>query len=351
MSKQTNTGTTRGFTLVEVMIAGALSVVVVGTALAAFLALTKQQRLIEDTNDLAIALQRAEQRIQIAIATSPAAPEIFVAQTTTTARPTTPITTSGSQAGLTFRIPSGTNCYVKVTGGATVLSGLTNPPTTGYVNTATAIQVSKDSPQTSSEPILVAGATCPSAPITTGALPAGVFRQSPVRIDPTQYFQARDIIRIPSTGFGNSVSAEIVGLVDNGTTVTLNLRNRLSSTATWRLPNDTWIPATTLPCSLYTVVQTDAGPLRTGDLVYFPDETDLTNYKVLARDIVPQNIRQDPSDPASALDPFPFIYNTITRELIINLQCLPRSNPVSGRATVGARTRAWVRSDPTQRNT
>ena len=38
MSKQTNTGTTRGFTLVEVMIAGALSVVVVGTALAAFLA-------------------------------------------------------------------------------------------------------------------------------------------------------------------------------------------------------------------------------------------------------------------------------------------------------------------------
>ena len=92
MSKQTNTGTTRGFTLVEVMIAGALSVVVVGTALAAFLALTKQQRLIEDTNDLAIALQRAEQRIQIAIATSPAATALCSAciRITTGVRPSPP---------------------------------------------------------------------------------------------------------------------------------------------------------------------------------------------------------------------------------------------------------------------
>ncbi len=345
-----------GFTLTEVVIASSIMLLVVGIAWSVFLVVTKQQHLVESTNEIALPLQRAVRVVRDSVASAPTAPTVYRDDALPTRAPSTVVNPTGTNpvvAGRTIRLPLAANYYVSVTGGTASVDTTASTWVLGYANTARSIIVSRNSPQAASRPLLRSGATCPSASITT--LDLTLFSLQPIRIEPTQLFSVGDTVVLPQTVYGAARALEVESVSNiDAETSRLSFTTQLAPASAWTLPNDVLVTTTSGGGVLFSVIQTDAGDLRRGDLVYYPDENDLTRYRILARSIVPETtsdrsiaIRIDPSQESTAgnVDAFPFVYNTASREMVVNFQCLPSGNPVAGGATTGARARIFLRTN------
>lgn len=332
-----------GFTLTEIMISAFIFTLVVAIAMVFFVAILKQHRRIETTNDLAIGLQRATEQVRRVTVSSPTHIEVLDASGNIILPTGTPQSTA---SGPSIRIAPAQNRYFSVEGGTDLLDAATS--TSGYNSTRTTLTLSTSSPQATTQELIIPGATCPSTSVTT--LDTTIFATTAQPSNPQVYFAAGDIVTIPQTGFGGPRQLTIASVGTSSIRFTTELND---TSTTWALPNGTLIQNTAGPRSRFTIITTEALPLKIGDLVYYPDDSNMATYKVLAHDLVTQtttspvmNIYIDPSTPSSGTDANPFTYNTVTRELIVNLQCLPPGNPVSGRTTIGTRTRIRIRSTP-----
>lgn len=320
-----------GFTLVEIMVSSTILLLVVGISMGCFVSLIKQHYLIEATNNASLDLQRAVQQINRVVQSSPEMPEILNATGAVVT-----VGADGTASGVSVRLAPPQNHYVEVTGGTDVLDAATN--TFGYKNTKTTITLSSVSPQATARPLLKTGATCPNSSITE--LDSAVFVTTAAPVVTSDLFLPGDTVRLPQTGYGGPISKTVKAV----TSSTIEFTNALNTITAWSLPNGTLIPNSAGPRARLTVVSTTSGSFSRGDLVYYPDDRTLTRFTILARD-VHLTPRIDPANSTSATEA-PFIYNTATRELIVNLQCLPRGNSVAGRATVGTRMRIRIRTTP-----
>jgi Tfp pilus assembly protein FimT len=332
-----------GFSLVEIMVSAFILVLVVGVTMTSFISILKQHRLIEDTNDLSLTLQQATDQMMRQVVSSPSDIQVLDASGSVVAASGTP---QACASGVSIRVAPAENHYVMVVGGTDILDAATN--TLGYKNTRTSLTLSSTTPQATTRELIQEGATCPSAAVST--LSTSIFVTTAPSIDASILFNASDPVTLPQTGFGGPRQLTVQAVSSTSLTFTTQLH---TTSTTFGVPNGTLIANTRGPRSRFTVVTTASGSLLPGDLVYYPNDSVMTNFKILARNIVPQttttpvrNIYRDPSTPASGTDANPFTYNTVTRELIVNLQCLPPGNPVAGRTTIGSRQRIRIRTTP-----
>jgi len=351
-----------GFTLVEIIVSMTIFSLVVAIAMGCFLAILKQNKLIETTTDLSLSIQRAMRRIYYVVEASPTSqitltsqdshtnPQVFTDSGATALASLN----NGAYSGLSIRVTPPTKYYAMVNGGTDKIGPFLN--TFGYKNTATSIGISSTPPQATTYEILLPNVTCPSAKVTT--LDTSIFVTSRNASDPAQTIDATTLfssvtpnntVFIPSTGYGGAVQLTVSSVSANSLTFSSQLN---PSSSTWGLPNGTMIASSAAIRARFAVMAAASGSLQPGDLVYYPNDSITTQYSVLAHNIVYANnsSRVDPSDATAGTDPYPFTYNPTTRELIVNLQCLPPGNSVAGRATIGTRSRIYIRTDPNQGN-
>jgi prepilin-type N-terminal cleavage/methylation domain-containing protein len=151
-------------------------------------------------------------------------------------------------------------------------------------------------------------------------------------------FSVGDTITIPATAYGPKTTGVINSISNNAGNKTLTLTAALGVD----VPNGTKIAATSGRRVMFEVVATGAA---TGDLRFYPNNTDLTKFTVLAHDIASAPL-SDPSRTGSgATVPFT-ISSTAADYVIINLQKLPKGTTV-GRSVQGVQTTVFTRNDST----
>lgn len=150
-------------------------------------------------------------------------------------------------------------------------------------------------------------------------------------IDLDDLFQSGDSITIPATAYGAAVTRTINNISSNSGTKTMTLTANLGV----EVPNGTRIMSSGGRRVQFEV--TAAGMLR-----YYPDNRDLTKFRVIATDIDPSPLT-DPTNPSSAVT-VPFAVSQ--RSVTVNLQKLPRGS-TAGRTVQGVQTIVFARSDPT----
>jgi prepilin-type N-terminal cleavage/methylation domain-containing protein len=345
-SKQTSL---RGFTLAEVIITMFVLSFVLAATMTAFVTLLKQHKVIESTNTASFQLQMATSQIFRMIQSSPAAPIILNnSGTAVTAA------ADGTFSGTSVRLAPAMNYYAMVAFGPDTIDAPSG--TKGYAKTQNYINFALKVPQASTQWVYTAGSTCPSTNITnisgqgfltTGDLP---------NLDVSKLFNVGDKVTLPQTGYGDTIEMTILSIDSTpGSTQKITFTGAfstaLASGTAWNLPEGTLIGNTAGARNRLTIVTTAAGSLKKGDLVYYPDDSDLTVYKILARDVDGQP-RTNPTNPAVVTTEAPFIYNPdpSKNDLCVNFQILPVGNPVAGRATTGSRMRIKIRTaaDPTK---
>ena len=349
--------TTAGFSLVEITVASFITVLVVGITMACFIDLLKQHQLLQATADVSLEIQTATLKIYTAVVSSPSAPQLFLDTAATMPDPGTPIpsTTQFTYSGLCLRIALADHHYFMVTGGIDVLDQATQ--ILGYNNTRTTVALSNTDPQASTHQLIINGASCPNAAVTTFS--ATIFNPgffpNGFSVNPSSFFAINNVVTVPGTGFGGPTQLTVASVASSSIASVVSFTTALNASPGWGLPNGTLLTAPSPKMCRLTIITTASGKLRSGDLVLYPDDTDATSmatYTVLAHNIVwqKQNIRQDPSNLGAGTDEYPFTYNPTTQELIVNLQSLPPGNRIAGRATVGSRTRILLRTPVDQNN-
>ncbi len=146
-------------------------------------------------------------------------------------------------------------------------------------------------------------------------------------------FSVGDTITIPATAYGAQTTGVINSISNNANNKTLTLTNNLGVD----VPNGTKIAATSGRRIMFEVT-------AAGDLRYYPDNRDLTRFRVLAHDIDPSPL----SDPAvsTSTTTLPFVIpSSSTDYVIVNLQKVPAGTRV-GRTLQGVRTTVYARTDP-----
>ena len=148
--------------------------------------------------------------------------------------------------------------------------------------------------------------------------------------DLADLFQVGDSVTIPATAYGPSVTRVINSISNNPGTKTLTFTANLGVD----VPNGTKLAASSGRRLLFSVESN-------GDLRFYPDSRNLSQYSILARDIDPAP-RSVPADTTSA-HTVPFVLSG--RYLTLNLQKLPRGS-TAGRTVQGVQTTVLTRTDP-----
>lgn len=177
----------------------------------------------------------------------------------------------------------------------------------------------------------------PTAARPTGALSAAdvetyfKVEDDLPEVDLNEIFSVGDTVKVPATAYGAEFERVINSISQNGGQKTVTFTQDLGCD----VPQGTRVLATSGRRVRFEV-------MASGDLRYYRDTRDLTKFVILARDVDPAPL-SNPADLTSTRTT-PFVL-TEGRYVTINFEKLPRGT-IAGRTVQGVRTTVFARTDP-----
>lgn len=313
-----------GFTLVELMVATAILGIVMGLTLVAYTGVAKRAFHTEATIKGSSELRYAADMISQAVRSA-----------------SQPIVVSAN--GLQLDVPPDTLGVAFITGPGTKIGPLSDGE--GYKDTAPMVKVGDYSAAIATSSIFASSAR-PTAALTASDVvtyfktQAYLEANEELNIDRKTggLFRVGDVITIPATAYGTSVTLTIKSVSNGKNNKTITFTDKLGVD----VPLGTRIlPTSAVPRMRFEVIPETAKNVDTrGQLRYYPD-ADQNTFIVLATDVDASPV-SNPADPTSAATT-PFVLNG--RVVTLNLQKLPRGT-IAGRTVQGVQTKAYARTDP-----
>jgi type II secretory pathway pseudopilin PulG len=292
----------KAFTLTEILISSALTLLVVGVSLSALLTVLRRNMHTQQTVVSANQIRYAFDVISKAVRTSPMEPVV-------------------SPDGRSLEIAPA-EYYFATVDGTVIIDDLRK--TYGIKKGSTTISFAKQMRQPAAQKLLKKD--CPNTSVSKvdGEAFAALSDMPELMLE--DFFSKDDIMVVGKD------KVKILSIDDSTKTITLATATPLPS----NVPNGTQVMATSLRKIKLEVH-------ASGELRYYPDSESPTQYSILARDVTPAP-RVDVANALSTTT-LPFVYDTDTRELRVNLQQLPRGN-AAGRTEMALITTLFVRTNP-----
>lgn len=300
----------RGFMLSEIMVAVAVAMLVCGIAMVLFMSALKHARNTEEMTKTVSDVRYATDTISAAVRSTPARPIV-------------------SNAGLTLQVAPNETYYATVDD-TSIVDNLQTPNILGSLDGQRTIRISVRARQPAT--LWALKTAGPTAAIST--LPSGMFLTVTdlPNIDLNDLFSPGDVLSIPGTSYGPAFTVSLSSINNASSPKTLTTSTDLLE----KIPNGTQILASSGGYIRFTVESN-------GDLRRYPDDRNMAQFTVLARNIAaaPQASPYSGSPTATV----PFVYNVTPRTIVVNLQSLPPGNR-AGRTSTASETTIFVRTDP-----